>query len=130
MKTTEHGNLYVSWTLRILLMLTILLWGMFSLDVFGEGYNFWETVGAFLMHNIPSFLMIIVLIIAWKHENTGGLLLMGLVLLFAIFFMGMQGRFMWGTLVLISIPFLIGALFVLNYYVLGNKNREKKLEIT
>jgi len=125
MKTTEHGNIYVSWALRILLILTILLWGMFSLDVFSEGFNFWETVGAFLIHNIPSFVMIITLVIAWKRENIGGILLMAVVLAFTIFFMLMSGRIMWGTLVLVGIPFLIGALFVLNYYVFGKKGSEE-----
>ncbi len=128
MKKSEHGNLYVSWTLRILLMLTILLWGMFSLDVFSEGYNFWETVGAFLIHNIPSFVMIIILVIAWKQENIAGILLMAVVLAFVIFFMGIRGRFMWGTLILVGIPFLIGAFFVLNYYLFGKKGRSENLQ--
>ena len=128
MKTLEHGNIYLSWALRILLILTILLWGTFSLDVFSEGYNFWETIGAFLIHNIPSFVMIIVLVIAWKHENAGGILLMAVVLAFVIFFTWKRGELMMGTLILVSIPFLIGALFVLNYYVFGNKKRSGELQ--
>ncbi len=121
MKTTDRGNIFVSWALRFLLIVTIFFWGIFSLDVFNEGYDFWEAVGAFLIHNVPSFLMIIVLIIAWKRENIGGALLLLLVLCFVIFFIIQSGRFMYGTLIMLGFPFLIGVMFLVNYYFLGNK---------
>ncbi|NOX84972.1 MAG: hypothetical protein GXO86_03245 [Chlorobi bacterium] len=126
MKTIDHGNIFVSWALRFLLIVTIFLWGLFSLDVFNEGYNFWETIGAFLVHNIPSFLMIIVLIIAWKRENVGGALLLLLVLCFVIFFVIQSGRFMYGTFIMFGLPFIIGVMFLVNHYFLGKKQEEEK----
>ncbi|HDO26514.1 MAG TPA: hypothetical protein ENH02_00205 [Bacteroidetes bacterium] len=126
MKTSDRGNTFVSWTLRFLLIVTIFFWGLFSLDVFNEGYNFLETVGAFLVHNIPSLLMIIVLIIAWKRENVGGALLLLLVLCFVIFFIIQSGRLMYGTLIMFGLPFLIGVMFLVNYYFLGKKQEEEK----
>ena len=121
MEAENTGNHYVTWTLRVLLIIMILLFAMFSLDVFEEGKSFWDTTVAFLMHNIPSFIMIIILIIAWKWENFGGALLMLCVLGFAIFLFVRSGNFMYGTLIMVGIPFLIGMMFVINHYYLGKK---------
>ncbi|NQT78503.1 MAG: hypothetical protein HQ565_12365 [Bacteroidetes bacterium] len=121
MRTTNTGNLYVSWTLRVLLILMILFFALFSLDVFDEGQGFWDTSVAFMMHNIPSFAMIIILIIAWKWEHIGGALLMLCILGFAIFLFVQSDNFMYGTLIMVGIPFLIGMMFVINHYYLGKR---------
>jgi hypothetical protein len=63
---------YVS---RILCILAILFISIFALDAFSPGLSLWRQIAGFLMHMIPSFVLIIVLIIAWKHELTGGILL-------------------------------------------------------
>jgi hypothetical protein len=98
----------------------ILFWALFSLDVFEEEQGFWNILVAFLMHNIPVFVMIFILFIAWKWEHIGGILLMLCILGFTIFLIT-RGRLMYGTLILVGIPFLIGAMFVVNHYLLGNK---------
>ncbi|HEY9115709.1 MAG TPA: hypothetical protein VIN10_13505 [Bacteroidales bacterium] len=121
MKTNTQGNPIVSWVLRILLIITILFFSMFSFDVFEENLGFWDTALAFLMHNIPTFVMITILIIAWNWESIGGILLMLGILGFATFIGLSSGRFMSGTLIVLGIPFLIGALFVVNHYFLGKK---------
>jgi len=121
MKTKIQGNPYLSWVLRILLIIMILLFALFSMDVFEEGKSFWETLADFLMHNLPSFAMIIILIIAWKWENIGGALLMLCTLGFAIFLYFKLDHFMWGTVIMVGIPFLIGLMFVINHYYLGKK---------
>ena len=120
-KTTNKGNRYLTWVLRILLILMILFWALFSLDVFEEQQGFWNILVAFLMHNIPVFVMIFILIIAWKWEHIGGMLLMLYILGLTTFLIVRSGRFMYGTLILVGIPFLIGAMFVVNHYLLGNK---------
>ena len=117
MKTKIQGNPYVSWVLRILLIGMILLFALFSLDVFEEGKGFWETLADFLGHNLPSFVMIIFLIIAWRNELIGGILLILGVIGFGIF---LHFRLNHVTNML-AIPFLIGALFVVNHYFLGKK---------
>jgi len=153
-KTTNKGNRYLTWVLRILLILMILFWALFSLDVFeyhqgfwnilvavlmhnipvfgmlfmlfsfdvfSEGQTFWKAILAFLMHNVFTFALLIVLFIAWKWEHIGGMLLMLCILGFTTFLIARSGRFMYGTLILVGIPFLIGAMFVVNHYLLGNK---------
>lgn len=118
-KTT--GNRYVTWTLRILLIIMILLFALFSFDVFRDDNSFWETAVALLMQNIPTIIMIAILIISWKRENVGGILLMLCVIGFAIYLFVDSGNFKYGTAIMLGIPFLIGVMFVINYYYLGKK---------
>jgi len=66
-------NKFIFWTPRILSILFILFLSMFSLDIFGNDYTFWETVVGLFMHNIPVFILTILLIISWKHEIVGGI---------------------------------------------------------
>lgn len=81
---------------------------MFALDVFGEGYGFGETILALLIHLIPTYLVIIALIIAWRWEGVGSILF----ILFALFYLVMSGGGGW----VISGPlFLLGFLFLLNW---------------
>ena len=65
---------YLYWTPRLLAILAILFVSMFALDIFGQGYTFLETVVGLFMHLIPSFILAIILIIAWRYELIGGIL--------------------------------------------------------
>ena len=61
------------WVPRILCILAILLISMFALDSFSPERTFWQNLGAFLIHLIPSFALIALLIVAWKWELPGGI---------------------------------------------------------
>ncbi len=65
----------VGWAARILCILAIAFISLFALDVFSEGAGFGQKIVAFLLHMIPSFVLIIALIMAWKHELVGGILI-------------------------------------------------------
>ncbi|MBK8900528.1 MAG: hypothetical protein IPM53_05050 [Anaerolineaceae bacterium] len=69
-----NGKRILYWLPRVLSIVFALFISLFALDVFGEGYSFWETVLALLMHLIPTFLVLIALIIAWRWERVGALL--------------------------------------------------------
>lgn len=118
MKTKIQGNPNLSWVLRFTLIFMILFFALFSLDVFDEASGFWETALGLFMHNIPSFVMIIILAVAWKWEHIGGILLMLGIAGFGLFFGLRSGNFMMGTAIMLGIPFLIGLLFVINHYFL------------
>ena len=66
-------NKFIFWTPRILSIIFILFLTLFSLDIFGNGYTFWQTVFGLFMHNIPALVLLIVTIISWKHEIVGGI---------------------------------------------------------
>ena len=115
---------------RILCILAILFVSMFALDAFSPGISFWRQIARFLMHMIPSFVLIIVLIIAWKHELTGGILLALIGLAASPFVYSINYNRLhsvWKSvqvIALITVPFIIiGALFIVSYYL----HRTKKL---
>lgn len=64
----------IYWLPRVLSIAFALFISIFALDVFGVGYSFWETVLALFMHLVPTFLVLIVLVIAWRWERVGALL--------------------------------------------------------
>ena len=47
---------------------------MFALDAFDGTHTVWEQLGHFLMHLIPSFILLIVFFVATKWELIGGIL--------------------------------------------------------
>jgi len=101
------------WTPRILGILFAVFVSLFALDVFDEGYGFWKTILALLMHLIPTGIILIALTIAWRWEGVGGILFIALGVWYLIMF---WGRFHWSAYMVISGPlFLIGILFLINW---------------
>ncbi|MFH1331947.1 MAG: hypothetical protein ABIH63_01555, partial [archaeon] len=72
MKKRGKINPWVYWTPRILTIIFILFISMFALDIFSEDYTPIQIIIGLFMHLIPSFILIIALIIAWKYEIVGG----------------------------------------------------------
>ncbi len=111
MSPVSRGFLF--WTPRILTIVFILFLGIFALDVFGEGYSFGQTVVALFMHLIPNFVVLAVLIVAWRWEWVGAVLFVGLG---AFYIITTWGRFHWSAYAAIAGPlFFVGALFFLNW---------------
>jgi hypothetical protein len=111
MKTPLKRLLF--WTPRILCLLFAAFISIFAADVFGQGYGFWQTVLALLMHLIPTWIVLIVLAISWRWEWVGGTLFIALGALYLIKF---WGRFHWSAYLCIAGPLLlVGALFFLNW---------------
>ena len=108
------------WTPRVLVILFTAFISLFALDVFAEGYTFWETLVALFMHLIPSFLLIIALVVAWRWERVGGLLFIGLGILFLFWFGGRGDQDVvenwFATLFMPGVMFLTGILFLADQY--------------
>jgi hypothetical protein len=121
MKTSTKA-LY--WTARILGILAILFVSLFSLDAFSSERTFLQNTTAFLMHNIPSFILLASLIIAWKWEKVGGIILTIVGLAFSIFifvFNFKRNHFPLMTCLLqalvVAMPFVLaGILFILSHF--------------
>lgn len=110
------------WLPRIICILAILFISMFALDAFDPQKTIWQQIGHFLMHLVPSFILIILLIIAWKKELTGGIIftIIGLgfsPLIFMHNYSMNQSIWMSSIAVLLtSIPFaVVGILFILSH---------------
>lgn len=114
----------LQWTPRILCILAILFISMFAADAFAPRLTFWRQIGDFLMHLLPSFILLGVLIIAWKWERIGGIILsvIGIGLIPFIFHHNYNMNHSIGmsilVILIINFPFIIaGLLFILSYYV-------------
>jgi len=109
---TDNQKSALYWAPRILGILSMLFLSIFALDVFGEGYRFGELLVALFMHLIPSFVLLVALIVAWRKERWGG----GLYIFLGILYIWMfwdQGH--WASYLIIAGPlFLTGILFLLN----------------
>ncbi len=114
------------WSPRVLGLLFALFVSLFALDVFGQGYSFWGTMRALLLHLVPVYILLIALVIGWRWEWAGALLFVG----FSIWYLIVS----WGPFPLIAIlvgawplaapALLVGLLFLLDWLY------EPKLQVT
>ncbi|GAB4142313.1 MAG: hypothetical protein Fur0015_11490 [Ignavibacteriales bacterium] len=100
------------WLPRVFGIIIIVFISAFALDVFDEKLSFIQLILALLIHLIPSYILMIVLLIAWKREIIGSLLYSALAVLYLIFtqakFPFVTYAFIMGGLFLNSILFLVG----------------------
>jgi hypothetical protein len=102
------------WSPRIIMILAILFMMMFSFDVFEGESTFGEKMVGFLMHNIPVLILTAILILAWKLELWGGLLIIIASLALMIWFHSFTTNK--GSLIVMT-PFLLaGILFIFSYF--------------
>ncbi len=114
----------VHWTPRVLCILAILFVSMFALDSFSPNYTIWQQLKAFFIHLIPTYILILFLIIAWKWEIIGGLMLIIFALGFTPFIYThnyAMNHSVWISLsiiLMINFPFVItGGLFILSHFL-------------
>ena len=103
------------WTPRILCILFAVFVSIFALDVFGTGAGFWRTVLAFLMHMIPTGILVLVLLASWRWEWIGGIIFPALGVFYIVSMWGR--RFPWRVYVMMSGPlFVLGTLFLIGWF--------------
>jgi hypothetical protein len=93
---------------RIAAIMIAFFTGLFSLDVFGTGAPLLEQIGGFLMHSIPSFVMLGLLFFAWKRPAVGFYAFLAAAIIFTAFFV--RGFYSLPNLVFFVFPLLMVAL--------------------
>ncbi len=118
-KTTKQ---LLFWSPRVICILAILFISIFAADAFESGLS------AVLIHLIPSFVLITFLIIAWKWEFIGGIIitLIGLGLSPFVFMLNYNRNHSISdsllTILVITFPFIVvGILFIVSH-LLKRKN--------
>jgi flagellar biosynthesis protein FliQ len=112
-------NKVLCWIPRILGMLFIVFISLFALDAFSEGSSIGEQTLGFIIHLIPSLILVALLIISWRCEKLGGWLYIILGIIFTAFFETYDELV---TFLVISGPiFLTGILFLIS----GMRNSKK-----
>ena len=116
-------SLIFFWLPRVICILAILFVSVFALDAFESGLTIWEQLSDFFMHMIPSFILLSFLIIAWKWEFIGGMII-STISLIATPFIFLKNYHMnhsiWMSLwiiTIITIPFFVsGMLFMVSHF--------------
>jgi hypothetical protein len=124
---------FVYWTPRILSILFLLFLSLFSLDVFDMRLGFWETVAGLLVHNIPSFTLLIVLVVSWKHEIVGGVAFTLAGMVYIVWLLKTilgdtphQWDILSWSFTIAGPAFLIGTLFLVGWYRKKKEPRPKR----
>ncbi len=115
---------WIYWTPRILSILFLCFLAIFSLDVFSPGMSVSQIAIGLFMHNIPVFILLIVLLVSWKHEIVGGIvfILAGLLYIVSAFMrVPWYLAISWSTTIA-GPAFFIGILFLMNWF---KKKRNK-----
>jgi hypothetical protein len=97
---------------------------MFAADSFAPELTFWQQMGGFIIHLIPSFILIALLIVAWKWEYIGGIffILIALGLSPFVFMLNYNRNhsvgMSLGDILETTFPFVVvGALFIISHYM-------------
>jgi hypothetical protein len=105
-------NRLLTWTPRILGIGFALFTSIFALDAFGEG-SLVQNIIAFLMHLIPTFIILAIALVAFRREMVGAVGFLALAVLYIVIF---WGRFPIGTYVIMAGPLAIaGVLFMASW---------------
>ncbi len=120
----------IRWTPRILCILAILFISMFALDAFDSRYTLMQQLTAFAIHLVPSYFLIIFLVVSWRWELAGGIAFLVIGLGFTPFIwrhnFDMNHSF-WITLsivLMINLPFILtGGLFILSHFLHKKNSR-------
>ena len=125
----------IHWIPRVICILAILFISMFAADAFAPGLTIWQQLGAFLMHLIPSFILLAFLIVAWKWELIGGVIftVIGVVLSPLIFqhnyAMNQSVSMSLSIVLMITFPFiLVGILFIISHFMKKKATAKKLIE--
>lgn len=111
------GKGWMFWTPRVLSILFILFLAVFSLDVFESEVGFWQIVLGLLIHNLPSIVLLIILIVFWNKGVVPGVIfiLAGLAYIMDL----MIGEWEWHMLswiwIVVGPAWVIGILFILDW---------------
>lgn len=110
---------FIYWTPRILSIIFICFLTSFSFDVILPGLSLKQIITGMLLHNVPTFILIAVLVIAWKYEIVGGIAFITAGLLYIIF--TARAEIAWyiklsWSLTISGPAFIIGVLFLMNWY--------------
>jgi len=98
----------IRWFPRVLGIFSILFISTFALDVFGEGISVAQALLGLAVHLVPSAILLVLLVIAWRAPKAGGILF---ILISFIPFWLLSNE-LWVNLILATPFFLTGALFL------------------
>lgn len=116
MKKTCCKLIILPHTLTIVFAMFLLLFGF---DAFGGSEPIWEQIVGFLIHSVPTYLILAVFFIAKKNVLAGSCVSAGIFVAFTVFFK--TYKFGLINFMLISMPMLIISILYLCAYIRNKK---------
>lgn len=114
---TRRLAAWLRWTPHVGMLMFALFISMFALDVFGAGVGFWATAAALSMHLLPTFVLLIVLAVAWRWPWVGGVALLAMAGLFLLRFGPGWGGDWTLYLLFIGTPVMMALLFLASWWL-------------
>jgi hypothetical protein len=109
----QTRNLF-KWLPRVLGALYAVFISVFAFDVWEMGGGAWEKLAAFLIHLLPTYLVVAALFAGWVRPLWGGIGFLTLAVAFGLIF----SRNEWAVLLILTGPLiLVGLLFLADWWV-------------
>ena len=114
------------WLPRLLSIGFVLFLSLFALDVFTGPFEPMMVVG-FLVHLIPSFVLLAAVLVAWKYDMVGAIIFLG----FAMFYVWSAGFDRpWSWYAAISLPSaIVGILFLVSWFQKRSRARATPVQL-
>jgi hypothetical protein len=109
------------WAPRILALFMIALLSLFALDALEEGGGLIHVAAVLVMHLLPSIILIVALMLAWRRPWLGALLFGGAALGYAAW----TGRDHLDWIAVISGPLLLTAALFLLSWIIGLRKQTR-----
>ena len=111
------------WLPRIICIVSIFFISIFAADAFAPGLTICQQLRDFLIHLIPSFVLLGVFIVAWRWELIGGIIffIIGVVMSPFVFMLNYHRNHIpigmcFVIVLMITFPFIItGVLFIISH---------------
>jgi len=115
---TRGARSFLYWMPRLLgIGLTVFV-GLFALDVFDLPGRWWQAILALLVHLLPVYVLVIILVIAWRRPWVGAIFFS----LFAVVYLvATGGQQHWTAYLLLCGPLLLDGLLFLGDWLAGRK---------
>jgi hypothetical protein len=113
-------NKIIFWLPRLLTLFFAIFISLFALDVFSEESSFWQAVVGFIIHLIPTFVILLILYLAWRREWVGSIFFALLGILYIV-----MSRLKMDILAYI---FISGSLFIIAFLFLWAWLNKRKIQ--
>jgi len=118
------------WVARVPAVLYALFLMVFSFDVFGGAGVTLKEIGTFLIHSIPSILILLLVFVTWKRPRLTGLFFVLLAGGFAVYFLATHRDEIASYFLLSVIPAAIGVIYLLCGIAKRDAKTDEKAQIT
>jgi hypothetical protein len=106
---TSHAARILRWSPRVLALTFGAFITLFALDAFSESNGFVEMLVGFIIHLLPTFLVLGIVMISWKREWIGAILFTVLAILYVASVWERYQLRWWSSYLLIGGPMLVVA---------------------